>query len=75
MPPVASTSWCRGLGSKRPSPFYVVWRGREVGVFYKWSDCRARVVGVADAAFKGFATLAEAEHAFMFGSGGHDLEF
>jgi viroplasmin and RNaseH domain-containing protein len=38
-------------------------------VFYKWSDCKARVAGLADASFQGFTTLEEAEYAFTSGPG------
>ena len=45
-------------------PFFVVWHGRETGLFYKWADCMRSVANVAKAKFKGFATLAEAEEAW-----------
>ena len=44
--------------------FYVVWRGRETGIFYKWADCMRSVANVAKAKFKGFVTWAEAEEAW-----------
>ena len=44
--------------------FFVVWHGRETGLFYKWADCMRSVANVAKAKFKGFATLAEAEEAW-----------
>lgn len=43
--------------------FYVVWQGREPGIYDSWSACEAQVKGVA-AKYKGFATLAEAQQAF-----------
>ena len=70
-PPADRMVWSKSVGAKRPSPFYVIWRGREVGVFYKWSDCKARVAGLADASFQGFATLEEAEYAFTSGPGAY----
>ena len=57
--------------SKRPSPFYFVWRGRSPGVKYKWSAVRSSVAGLpsADSAFRGFASLEEANYAFCHVSG------
>lgn len=52
--------------SKRRVQFYVVWQGREPGVYDCWSACEKQVKGVA-AKYKGFATLAEAEEAFKEG--------
>lgn len=44
--------------------FYVVWTGREPGVYESWSACERQVKGVAGAQFKGFGTRLEAESAF-----------
>ena len=49
--------------AKSKAKFYVVWQGREAGVYDSWAACEAQVKGVA-AKYKGFATLAEAEEAF-----------
>ncbi len=49
--------------TKSKAKFYVVWQGREAGVYDSWAACEAQVKGVA-AKYKGFATLAEAEEAF-----------
>ena len=49
--------------AKSKANFYVVWQGREPGIYYSWSACEAQVKGVA-AKYKGFATLAEAQQAF-----------
>ena len=46
---------------KGPSAFYAVKRGRTVGLFYKWSDCRRSVAGLVDSVFCGRQSLAEAE--------------
>ena len=67
VPPVArSICWAKGVPSRGPFPFYVVWRGRSIGVKYKWSSVRSSVAGLssADSAFKGFASLEEASYAF-----------
>jgi len=44
--------------------FYVVWKGKEPGIYHNWNDCKAQVDGFASAAYKAFPTLAEAEIAF-----------
>ena len=49
--------------AKSKANFYVVWQGREPGIYDSWSACEAQVKGVA-AKYKGFATLAEAQQAF-----------
>ena len=50
--------------------FYVVWQGRETGVFESWAACEQQVKGVA-AQYKGFATREEAEKAFAEGAEKH----
>ena len=49
--------------AKQKAKFYVVWQGREPGIYDSWAACEAQVKGVA-AKYKGFATRAEAEAAF-----------
>lgn len=51
------------LYGKTKAKFYVVWQGREAGIYDSWAACEAQVKGVA-AKYKGFATRAEAEQAF-----------
>lgn len=52
--------------------FYVVWMGRETGVFSEWAAAQRAVTGFAGACFKSFPTRAEAEQAFRKGaSAGH----
>ena len=48
--------------AKQKAKFYVVWQGRESGIYDSWAACEAQVKGVA-AKYKGFATRAEAEAA------------
>jgi ribonuclease HI len=47
--------------------FYVVWSGRETGVFTDWATTQRAVDKYAGARFKSFATRAEAEQAFNRG--------
>lgn len=48
--------------------FYVVWAGRETGVFTDWPSCKRSVDGFAGARYKSFPTRAEAEAAFAAGA-------
>ena len=52
--------------AKQKAKFYVVWQGREAGIYDSWAACEAQVKGVA-AKYKGFATRTEAEKAFTEG--------
>ncbi|MDK1286810.1 ribonuclease H family protein [Pseudoalteromonas umbrosa] len=44
--------------------YYVVWKGRETGIFTTWTQCKSLVDGFAGARYKSFPSLAEAEAAF-----------
>ena len=44
--------------------FYVVWKGKEPGIYHTWNECKAQVDGFAGAAYKAFPTLMEAEIAY-----------
>ncbi len=48
--------------------FYVVWSGRQTGVFTDWPTAQRAVDKFAGARFKSFATRAEAEQAFGCGA-------
>lgn len=43
--------------------YYVVWQGKQPGIYTDWDACREQVQGVQGAQYKGFDTLAEAEAA------------
>jgi len=45
--------------------YYVVWNGRQPGVYLTWDDCQAQVRGFEQAKFKSFDRLADAEAAFL----------
>jgi ribonuclease HI len=51
--------------------FYVVWSGRETGVFTDWATTRRAVANYAGARFKSFSSRSEAEQAFA--RGGHSI--
>ena len=47
--------------------FYVVWLGRQTGVFGSWDECKQQVDGFQGAKYKGFPTREQAESAFRNG--------
>lgn len=47
--------------------FYVVWKGRQPGIYETWTACEAQVKGFPGAAFKAFPTRAMAEAAWQQG--------
>ena len=44
--------------------FYVVWEGREPGVYDSWEECEAQVNGYPGAKYKSFSSQADAVAAF-----------
>lgn len=51
-----------------PQKFYVVWEGRQTGVFTDWPTTQRAVIGHPGARYKAFETRREAEQAFADGS-------
>ncbi len=49
----------------KKNKFFVVWEGREPGIFSTWEECKKQTHEFATAKFKAFATLAEAREAFL----------
>lgn len=49
------------------SKFYVVWVGREPGIYRSWAECQEQTNGVPQAKYKSYESLAEAEQAFKAG--------
>jgi len=45
--------------------FFVVWEGKEPGVYNSWDECKHQIHGFAGALYKGFATEAEAREAML----------
>ena len=43
--------------------YYVVWQGKQPGIYTSWDECKKQVQGVQGAQYKSFDTLAEAEAA------------
>ncbi len=52
------------MSRKKRNQAYVVWRGRQPGVYGSWAQCQAQVEGFSGAAYQGFPTRKEAEAAF-----------
>jgi ribonuclease HI len=44
--------------------FYVVWEGKETGIFETWDACKESIHGHSQAKYKSFKTLEEARKAF-----------
>ncbi|MBO5811500.1 MAG: ribonuclease H family protein [Bacteroidales bacterium] len=47
--------------------YYVVWKGREIGVFSTWESCKMQIEGFKGAQYKSFPDRASAENAFRAG--------
>lgn len=45
--------------------YYVVWVGREPGIYREWARCQAQVDGYSGARYRSFASAAEAERAWV----------
>lgn len=43
--------------------FFVVWEGKEPGIYRSWEECKRQIHGYGGAIYKGFATEAEARQA------------
>lgn len=47
--------------------YYVVWNGRQVGVYSNWDSCKMQIEGFKGAQYKSFPDRASAEQAFKAG--------
>lgn len=47
--------------------YYVVWNGRQVGVYSNWDSCKMQIEGFKGAQYKSFPDRASAEQAFNAG--------
>ena len=50
--------------------YYVVWKGRQTGIFQSWDECNAQIFGFKGAVYKSFKTKQLAEEAFKSSSKG-----
>jgi len=44
--------------------FYVVWIGKNTGIYSQWSDCKIQIEGIEGAKYKSFNSLEDAKNAF-----------
>ncbi|MBU0486987.1 MAG: ribonuclease H family protein [Bacteroidetes bacterium] len=44
--------------------FYVVWDGREPGIYDSWEKCKRQIEGFENAKYKSFSSIKEAEEAY-----------
>lgn len=51
------------MGKK--SKFFVVWNGKEPGIYHSWEGCKKQIHGYDGAIYKGFGTLEEAREAML----------
>ena len=54
--------------AKPKEKFYVVWSGREPGIYLTWEDCKGQVIGIKESRYKAFPTMEEARQAFSQGA-------
>lgn len=47
--------------------FYVVWKGRQIGIYSNWDSCKMQIEGFKGAQYKSFPDRASAETAFKAG--------
>ena len=45
--------------------FFVVWEGKEPGIYHSWEECKRQIHGFEGAIYKGFSTDAEAREAMV----------
>ena len=50
--------------AKPKKKFYVIWKGKETGVFDTWDACKKQIQGFTGAQYKSFRTKEAAERAF-----------
>ncbi len=49
---------------QKSQKYYVVWKGRQTGIFATWDECAAQVQGFAGGEYKSFESRDEAERAY-----------
>lgn len=53
------------MSKKQKNSHYVVWRGKEPGVYDSWEECKDQINGFEGALYKGFTNEKEAQDAFL----------
>ena len=54
----------------KPKKYYVVWTGRNPGIYASWDECKEQVNGYQGAKYKSFPSEQEAQEAFAKGAAG-----
>ncbi len=49
----------------KKNKYFVVWEGKEPGIYKSWEECKNQVHGFEGALYKGFTTETEAREAFL----------
>lgn len=52
------------MSNQNKFKFYVVWKGKQPGIFQTWKECQEQIQGVEGAMYKSFFSLEEATKAF-----------
>ena len=60
-------TYCILLLKKAKQKYYVVWKGKQTGIFTSWAECEMLVKGVEGAKYKSFSSRIEAEVALEEG--------
>ena len=58
-------SFCCLIQKNMKNKFYTVWKGRKIGVFNSWEECKEQIFGFDGAQYKGFQTEIEAKNALQ----------
>ncbi|WP_416139821.1 ribonuclease H family protein [Halomonas sp. HK25] len=58
------------MAARKGPKFYVVWVGRQTGIFTSWEECNRQVKGYPKARYKSFPSREDAEAAFSTGPRG-----
>jgi ribonuclease HI len=56
------------MAKKKQPKWYVVWHGRQPGIYTSWAECCSQVHGYAAGRYKSFESLAEAQAAYAASS-------
>ncbi len=51
--------------SSKKKKYYVVWQGKEPGIYTKWEDCKKQIEGIPSPVFKSFKNPEIARKAFL----------
>lgn len=62
---VNNTNDEEGFNAMANQKYYVVWSGKQTGIFKTWDECKVQVHGVPGAKYKSFSSEKEASEAFQ----------